>query len=180
MEVSPLKRVLMRTMPELEGELKSVINAFDLGARPRRVLLDRLEAAQGREKRSCIFKGVKMFKRVMLLLLSLFVALVVFADELKPMGPLTKVASKTVCMVNEHAMGKDQIPVEVDGKTYYGCCDMCKKALAENAEKRAAVDPVTGKKVDKATAVIAAQEDGRVFYFESDETLAKHNAQFTK
>jgi len=34
-EVSPLKRVLMRTMPELEGELKSVINAFDPWARDR-------------------------------------------------------------------------------------------------------------------------------------------------
>ena len=42
------------------------------------------------------------------------------------------------------------------------------------------VDPVTGKQVDKAKAVIAAQEDGRVFYFESDETLAKYNAQFAK
>ena len=121
-----------------------------------------------------------MSKRVALFVLSLFVALVVFADGIKPMGPLTKVETKNVCMVNEQDMKKAQIPVEVDGKTYYGCCEMCKKALAENAEKRAALDPVTGKKVDKATAVIAAQEDGRVFYFESDETLAKHNAQFGK
>ena len=100
--------------------------------------------------------------------------------ELKPIGKLTKVESKTVCMVNEHAMGKDQIPVEVDGKTYYGCCEMCKKALSTDAEKRVSKDPVTGKQVDKATAVIAAQEDGRVFYFESDETLAKYNAQAAK
>lgn len=121
-----------------------------------------------------------MSKRVALFVLSLFIAVVAFAGDLKPMGPLTKVETKHVCMVNEQDMKKDQIPVVVDGKTYYGCCEMCKKALAENAEKRAAMDPVTGKKVDKATAVIAAQEDGRVFYFESDETLAKHNAQFAK
>lgn len=109
--------------------------------------------------------------------LSLFVALAAFAgnDGVRPSGKLKRVESKTVCMVNEQAMGKDQIPVVVDGKTYYGCCEMCKEALAKNADKRVAVDPVTGKQIDKAKAVIAAQEDGRVFYFESEETLAKHN-----
>ena len=34
-EVSPLKRVLLRTMPELAGELDSVVNAFDPWARDR-------------------------------------------------------------------------------------------------------------------------------------------------
>jgi hypothetical protein len=34
-EVSPFKRVLLRTMPELEGELKGVVNAFDPWARDR-------------------------------------------------------------------------------------------------------------------------------------------------
>jgi hypothetical protein len=34
-EVSPLKRILMRTMPELQTELKPVINAFDPWARNR-------------------------------------------------------------------------------------------------------------------------------------------------
>jgi YHS domain-containing protein len=120
-------------------------------------------------------------KTAFALALSLLLAMTAFAQEdAKPSGTLTKVATKTVCMINEHAMGKDQIPVEVDGKTYYGCCDMCKKALAQNAEKRVATDPVTGKQVDKATAVIAAQEDGRVFYFESDATLAKYNAGVKK
>ncbi|HKR62275.1 MAG TPA: hypothetical protein VJZ00_00985 [Thermoanaerobaculia bacterium] len=115
------------------------------------------------------------------LLLTLLFAFTAFAEvELKPVGKLTKVEPKTVCMVNEHAMGKDQIPVEVEGRTYYGCCEMCKKALASDASKRVSTDPVTGKQVDKAKAVIASQEDGRVFYFESDETLAKYNAQFAK
>jgi YHS domain-containing protein len=120
-------------------------------------------------------------KIALLVSLSLLLAFAAFGQEdVKPSGALTKVEPKTVCMINEHAMGKDQIPVEVDGKTYYGCCEMCKKALATDASKRAAVDPVTGKQVDKATAVIAAQEDGRVFYFESDETLAKWNAKVKK
>jgi YHS domain-containing protein len=110
-----------------------------------------------------------------------FAATAAFAgEEVKPAGKLTRVESKMVCMINEHAMGTEQIPVEVEGKTYYGCCDMCKKALATNAEKRAAVDPVSGKKVDKAIAVIASQEDGRVFYFENEENLAKYNKQFEK
>jgi hypothetical protein len=35
MEVSPLKRVLLRTIPELAPELDAVINAFDPWARDR-------------------------------------------------------------------------------------------------------------------------------------------------
>ena len=120
--------------------------------------------------------------RKIALFVTLLVAFAAFAgtEGGHPFGLLKKVEPKTVCMVNEQAMGKDQIPVEVDGKTYYGCCEMCKKALADNAEKRVATDPVTGKAVDKAKAVIAAQEDGRVWYFESEETLAKYNAQYAK
>jgi YHS domain-containing protein len=115
------------------------------------------------------------------LLLALLVSLSAFAQEnAKPSGKLSRVETKTVCMINEHAMGKEQIPIEIEGRTYYGCCDMCKKALAGDATKRVAVDPVSGKQVDKATAVIAAQEDGRVFYFESEATLAKYNKQFEK
>ena len=118
------------------------------------------------------------------LLFTLLIATAVFADDVqdavKPNGKLTRVETKTVCMINEHAMGKDQIPIEIDGRTYYGCCEMCKKALAADAAKRVAVDPVSGKQVDKATAVIASQEDGRVFYFENEANLAKHNKQFEK
>ena len=119
-------------------------------------------------------------KKATLFLAILFVASIAFAatETAAPAGPLTKVEPKTVCMINEHAMGKDQIPVEVEGKTYYGCCDMCKKALATDASKRVAVDPVSQKQVDKATAIIASQEDGKVFYFENDANLAKYNAQF--
>lgn len=101
-------------------------------------------------------------------------------ETAKPSGKLSRVETKMVCMINEHAMGKEQIPIEIEGRTYYGCCDMCKKALAADASKRVAVDPVSGKQVDKATAVIAAQGDGRVFYFESEKNLEKYNKQFEK
>jgi YHS domain-containing protein len=117
---------------------------------------------------------------LLLLLLVLCLALPIFADDLIPSGPLTKVEAKMVCMVNEQNMGKEQIPVQVEGKTYYGCCEMCKKALADNVSKRMAIDPVSGKQVDKASAVIAAQQDGRVFYFENDENLERHNASYSK
>ena len=87
---------------------------------------------------------------------------------------LKRVETKKVCMVNNTVFEKDQIPVAVQGKTYYGCCEMCKERLAKDAGARTAVDPVTGKKVDKATAVIAAQADGKVLYFESEKTLAQY------
>ena len=87
---------------------------------------------------------------------------------------LKRVETKKVCMINNQVFEKDQIPVAVDGKTYYGCCEMCKERLAKDAAARTATDPVTGKPVDKATAVIAAMPDGKVLYFESQETYEKY------
>ncbi len=92
----------------------------------------------------------------------------------KPAETLKKAEAKKVCMVNDQLFEKDQIPVEVQGKTYYGCCMMCKERLTKDAEIRTAVDPLSGKKVDKAAAVIAARADGSVLYFESEENLAKY------
>lgn len=91
-------------------------------------------------------------------------------------GKLTRVEAKKVCMVNNAVFSKDQIPVEFDHKTYYGCCEMCKERLAKDAASRSAVDPVTGKPVDKAMAVIGALEDGTVFYFESQKTFDEYAA----
>ena len=47
---------------------------------------------------------------------------------------LKRVETKKVCMVNNQVFEKDQIPVAVDGKTYYGCCEMCKERLAKGAK----------------------------------------------
>jgi len=102
------------------------------------------------------------------------IAVLAFAAENGIRPALKQVETKKVCMVNNQVFEKDQIPVQVEGKTYYGCCEMCKERLAKDVEARTAVDPVTGKKVDKATAVIAAMEDGKVLYFESQETLAQY------
>ena len=103
------------------------------------------------------------------------------APAAQPSGKLTKVDSpKRVCMVTNKAFPDDQIAVEVEGKTYYGCCEMCKGRLTSDAKLRTAVDPVSQKTVDKADAVIAADSKGKVFYFESDENLAAYNAKVAK
>ena len=88
--------------------------------------------------------------------------------------PLERVEPKRVCMVNNTVFPKDQIPVDVGGKTYFGCCEMCKGRLAKDEAIRSATDPVTGKTVDKATAIIGAGADGKVQYFESEETFARY------
>lgn len=90
---------------------------------------------------------------------------------------LKKVESKFVCMINNQEMDREQIPVEVDGKTYFGCCAMCKERLAKDADSRKAVDPVSGKEVDKAKAVIGADARGDVFYFENEKNLEAYNAK---
>lgn len=87
--------------------------------------------------------------------------------------PLERVEAKKVCMVNNTVFPKDQIPVEVEGKTYFGCCEMCKGRLAKDAAIRSATDPVSGNTVDKASAIIGADPDGKVQYFESEETFAR-------
>ncbi|MEE9176492.1 MAG: hypothetical protein V3U19_10005 [Thermodesulfobacteriota bacterium] len=88
---------------------------------------------------------------------------------------LTEVDSKYVCMVTNQLFVKEQIPVELEGKTYYGCCEMCKAKIKNNPQSREATDPVSGKKVDKAEAVIGASADGNICYFESEENLAEFN-----
>ncbi len=114
-------------------------------------------------------------KTALITALVLLAATLSFAGETK--GPLRKVESSKVCMINEQYMNKEQIPVEIEGKTYYGCCEMCKKALAGDPSTRRAVDPVSGKSVDKSDAVIGADQKGKVYYFESEKNLKKYNAK---
>jgi YHS domain-containing protein len=85
-----------------------------------------------------------------------------------------RVEAKKVCMVNDAVFPNDQIPIEVNGRTYYGCCEMCKGKLKNDPQVRWAVDPVSKKRVDKALAVIGAMPDGRVLYFESEKTLRQY------
>lgn len=79
------------------------------------------------------------------------------------------VPTAQVCMVNDAFMGKKQLLVRHEGKDYYGCCEMCKKRIPQEAEVRVAIDPFSKKEVDKATASIAITGDqGEVSYFENE------------
>jgi len=90
---------------------------------------------------------------------------------------LTRVEPSKVCMVNNQYMGQQQIPVALDGKTYFGCCPMCKGRLESDPTSRVANDPLSGKVVDKAVAVIAKNDSGRVYYFEDEQNLERFRAQ---
>lgn len=92
-------------------------------------------------------------------------------------GALTRVPSNMVCMVNNQYMGREQIPVVVDGRTYFGCCPMCKGRLGSDASARVGSDPVSGKPVDKALAVIAKNDVGDVFYFEDEANFNRFSAR---
>ena len=81
-----------------------------------------------------------------------------------------------VCMVNDAVMGKAQIPVKHDGKTYYGCCEGCVEKIKTMRSARYAADPVTGRAVDKAKAVILEGPAGEALYFESLDTAGKYDA----
>ncbi|TAN64396.1 TRASH domain-containing protein [bacterium] len=90
---------------------------------------------------------------------------------------LKPVKTAEVCMVNNAFMGKAQIPVKINGKTYYGCCKNCAKRLKGERSARYSKDPLTGKEVDKAAAFIAAKPDGDVLYFESEETAHNYGVE---
>ncbi|MEE9614616.1 MAG: TRASH domain-containing protein [Thermodesulfobacteriota bacterium] len=79
-----------------------------------------------------------------------------------------------VCMVNNMLMASEMIPVEVDGKTYYGCCPMCAGRIKKDFSIRHATDPITGNQVDKAEAVMAFTDEKKILYFESEESYAKY------
>ena len=80
-----------------------------------------------------------------------------------------QVPTKQVCMVNDAYMAKDQIPVPVNGKTYYGCCQMCVKTLNEQETARMATDPQTGEKVDKTEAyIVLLDKEGTIAYFKNE------------
>jgi len=91
---------------------------------------------------------------------------------------ITRVDPSLVCMVtNKYMGGKPQIPVKVEGETYFGCCPMCKQRLVNEPTIRTAVDPVTGQSVDKASAVVAYDAAGKVLYFANADDLGKYQSQ---
>ena len=87
----------------------------------------------------------------------------------------SQVPNELVCMVNDAYMGIPQIPVPVNGKTYYGCCKMCVGTLNEKESARTGIDPFSNKPVDKTMAyIVLMEEEGAVAYFESKENYLNY------
>ncbi len=86
------------------------------------------------------------------------------------MPGVKQVSNSQVCMVNNKYMDKDQIPVPINGKTYYGCCPGCVANLKSDTTYRFATDPETGERVDKSEAVIIIKPDTKdeALYFRSE------------
>lgn len=115
-------------------------------------------------------RGIKLLAAAMGLLFTGMIQTYPLAGEVSPINP------ELVCMVNDSVMKGPQMPVPVEGKTYYGCCEGCVKTLQSDRSVRVAKDPVTGHEVDKATAFILADPKmkGRALYFESQETAREY------
>lgn len=118
-------------------------------------------------------------KLILSALLMVFIATPALAQTSNsmPSTMLRLVETEYVCMVNDTVFDNPQIPVEVNGKTYYGCCMGCVSTLQNDKAIRYAVDPVSNNQVDKATATIGAATDRTVKYFENLENLNSYNTQ---
>lgn len=86
---------------------------------------------------------------------------------------LVHVETAKVCMVTNKVFPTAQIPVLIEGKTYYGCCEMCKGQLEEKPQVRMALDPVSKESIDKSTSYIGADKQGRVYYFKNKQNFQK-------
>lgn len=95
-----------------------------------------------------------------------------------------------ICMVNDfyNPMADfSNFSVIVDGKTYYGCCHGCKKALSASNQYHFAYYTVDNKqiKVNKAAAgcILAdKKKHGAAYYFNSDQECSdfvKNPAAYT-
>lgn len=84
-----------------------------------------------------------------------------------------EVNAKYVCFVNKRHFDKPQTAVVVDGRKYYGCCQHCIQKLSEDPNSRIAVDPVSGRELDKAGAVIGVDNAGNVYFFQNADNLKK-------
>ena len=87
---------------------------------------------------------------------------------------LERVEPREVCMVNNRYMGSELGGVVVESRTYYGACPMCEQRLKDEPEIRVATDPVSRRRVDKASAVIGKLSSDKVLYFESEKTFAAY------
>ena len=87
------------------------------------------------------------------------------------------IAHNRVCMVDDFYQGDyPTLSLALFNKTYYGCDAKATQDLVNKQDLRVAIDPVTKRKIDKASAVIGLhpKRDGKVLYFESKETFTQY------
>lgn len=77
-------------------------------------------------------------------------------------------------MGSNQAQEKAQNYALVDGRPYYGCTDMCIANLKQNPGFRYGLDPVSGKRVDKARAIVGAKKNSQLLYFETEENFLSY------
>ena len=53
---------------------------------------------------------------------------------------------------------------------------MCEETLRNKPESRIAIDPVSGNEVDKATAIIGSDAEGKAYYFENENNFNKYQS----
>ena len=58
------------------------------------------------------------------------------AESAAPATAIVPVEASRVCMMNDKVFDRPMIPVEVAGKTYFGCCEMCKERIADDEALR--------------------------------------------
>ncbi len=93
----------------------------------------------------------------------------------------SQIKTSLVCMMNNAYMGTEQIPVQVNGKTYYGCCAGCAASLQSNKNNiRYAQDPYSAEEVDKAEAFIVLKSPAtkEVLYFKSEQNYKAYSDAF--
>lgn len=117
--------------------------------------------------------GIELKRANVIVSLVLWVLMTCVSAVAGPLPTVTFPERTRVCMMQDTVMAVPAIPLASGGKTYYGCCEMCKaKIAAEPARYTLSRDPVSGAVVDKATAALLSL-DGRVLYFESEATRGR-------
>ncbi len=87
------------------------------------------------------------------------------------------ISHNKICMVDDIYQGDyPTLAVLLSANTYYGCDAKAIHELSSKQDVRFAIDPVTKRKVDKASAVIGLnpKRDGKVLYFESKTTFTQY------
>lgn len=98
---------------------------------------------------------------------------VVVAGAVLAEGPAVEEVDRSkVCMLEDRLQPRAGLEERYQGKTYYLCCPMCQGTFRDDPEQYSkARDPVSGARVDKATAPVVGYKD-RAYFFESEASRA--------